>query len=153
MLTNPRIRDLERRVQSDPSSVAFAALAEEYRRLGRFDDAIETCRRGLERYPTYLSARVTLGLALVELNRLDEAEAELQQVFEVSPENLAATRAIAEIHRRRYEGSSNAELGMRNAELLIPSPIPNSACRLPNYVRALERLLDRIVAARESRSA
>ena len=60
-----RLEQLERRVRNDPMSVAFAALAEEYRRLGRLKEAIETCRTGLARHPAYLSARVTLGRALI----------------------------------------------------------------------------------------
>jgi tetratricopeptide (TPR) repeat protein len=97
----PRIEELKRRVQQDPASIAFAALADEYRRAGRFTDAVETCRAGLLRHPAYLSARVTLGRALLELGEFDEAEAELQQVLRAAPENLAAIRALADIHHRR----------------------------------------------------
>ena len=61
MAENPRIEELRRRVQMDPASIAFAALAEEYRRQGRHEEAIQTCRGGLQRHPSYLSARVTLG--------------------------------------------------------------------------------------------
>ena len=57
MADNPRIEELRRRVQADPASIAFAALAEEFRRAGRYQDAIETCRTGLQRHPSYLSAR------------------------------------------------------------------------------------------------
>jgi tetratricopeptide (TPR) repeat protein len=98
---NPRIEELRRRVQKDPASIAFAQLAEEYRRAGNYDDAVDVCRAGLERHPSYLSARVTLGRALVELERLDEAEAELHLVLQSAPENLAAIRGMAEIHQRR----------------------------------------------------
>lgn len=101
MSENPRIEELRRRVQADPTSIAFAALAEEYRRAGRYEDAIEVCRTGLTRHPAYLSARVTLGRALVELNQLDEAKMELDQVLSIAPENLAAIRALAEIDERR----------------------------------------------------
>lgn len=101
MSENPRIEELRRRVQADPTSIAFAALAEEYRRAGRYEDALEVCRTGLTRHPAYLSARVTLGRALVELNQLDEAKMELDQVLSIAPENLAAIRALAEIDERR----------------------------------------------------
>ena len=97
----PRIEELKRRVQQDPASIAFAALADEYRRAGLFDEAVETCRAGLQRHPAYLSARVTLGRALLELGEFDEAETELQQVLRAAPENLAAIRALADIHHRR----------------------------------------------------
>ena len=70
---NPRIDELRRRVQSDPASIAFAQLAEEYRRAGQFDEAVAVCRTGLARHPGYLSARVTLGRALLELGELGDA--------------------------------------------------------------------------------
>ena len=100
---NPRIDDLRRRVQADPASIAFAALAEEYRRVGRFEEAIETCTAGLKRHPSYLSAHVTLGRALIEVGRLDDADEELQLVLRAAPENLAAIRGLADIHSRRRE--------------------------------------------------
>lgn len=100
MADSPRIEELKRRVQSDPASIAFAALAEEYRRAGRFDEAIETCNTGLVRHPSYLSAHVTLGRALIEVGRLEDARTELEYVLKLAPENLAAIRGLAEIHHR-----------------------------------------------------
>jgi tetratricopeptide (TPR) repeat protein len=97
---SPRFEELKRRVQSDPASIAFAALAEEYRRAGRFDEAIDTCTTGLVRHPSYLSAHVTLGRALIDVGRLEEAREELQHVLRLAPENLAAIRGLAEIHDR-----------------------------------------------------
>jgi tetratricopeptide (TPR) repeat protein len=103
MTDTPRVEELKRRVQRDPASISFAALAEEYRRLGLFADAIDTCRAGLLRHPAYISARVTLGRALVEVGEFDAASVELEQVLRSAPENLAAIRALADIHRRRGE--------------------------------------------------
>jgi tetratricopeptide (TPR) repeat protein len=94
---NPRIAELRRRVDSDPASIAFAQLAEEYRREGACEQAIEVCRAGLAQYPSYLSARVTLGRALTELGRLDEARTELERVLQVAPDNVAARRALEEL--------------------------------------------------------
>ena len=96
-----RIDDLRRRVQKDPASIAFAQLAEECRRAGHYEEAVNVCRAGLELHPGYLSARVTLGRALIELNQLDEALAELEHVLKSAPENLAAIRGLAEIHHRQ----------------------------------------------------
>jgi tetratricopeptide (TPR) repeat protein len=103
MSETSRLEELQRRVQRDPASISFAALAEEYRRLGLFSDAIDTCRAGLLRHPSYNSARVTLGRALVEIGEYDDATAEFEQVLRSAPENLAAIRALADIHRRRGE--------------------------------------------------
>ncbi len=101
MSDNPRIDDLRRRLDRDPASIAFAQLGEEYRRIGRFRDAIDTCRAGLERHPAYLSARVTLGRALLGRGAVDEAEKEMRAVLRSAPENLAALRALGEIGQRR----------------------------------------------------
>ena len=101
MSDNPRIEELRGRVQKDPSSIAFAQLAEEYRRAGNFREAITTCRTGLARHPGYLSARVTLGRALIETDELDTAETELTEVLACASENLAAIRGLAEIYHRR----------------------------------------------------
>jgi tetratricopeptide (TPR) repeat protein len=117
---NQRIDDLRRRIQKDPASIAFAQLAEELRRAGQCQDAVDTCRAGLSLHPGYLSARVTLGRALIELNQLDGALAELQLVLRSAPENLAAIRGIAEIHHR--QGHLGEALHQyRNALTLAPN--------------------------------
>jgi tetratricopeptide (TPR) repeat protein len=100
---NPRIEELQRRVQKDPASIAFAQLAEEYRRASHYDEAVRVCRTGLAKHPSYLSARVTLGRALIELAQYEEAQTELDYVLRSAPENLAAIRGLAEIHQRRGE--------------------------------------------------
>ena len=98
---NPRLLELRRRVQEDPASIAFAQLAEECRRAGENDEAVAVCRAGLNHHPDYLSARVTLARAFVELGRLDEAEAEITIVLASAPDNLAANRALAEVYQKR----------------------------------------------------
>ena len=130
MSDHRRLDDLKRRVQQDPASIAFAALAEEYRRLGLFHDAIETCRAGLLRHPAYLSARVTLGRALVALGEYDEAEAQLEQVVRVAPDNLAAIRALADIHHKRgdapdgYTADAQTSTAPAAPEVVRHAPIP-----------------------------
>jgi tetratricopeptide (TPR) repeat protein len=122
---SPRIEELKRRVQSDPASIAFAALAEEYRRAGRFDEAIETCTTGLVRHPSYLSAHVTLGRALIEVGRLQDARTELEYVLKLAPENLAAIRGLAEIHHRigdEHEHVATVEAVAEPTESSPPAP-------------------------------
>ncbi len=100
-MSTARIEDLKRRIQRDPASIAFAQLGEEYRRAGRYREAVETCRAGLRHHPGYLSARVTLGRALAQMGRPEDAARELQQVLAVAPDNLAALRTLADIARDR----------------------------------------------------
>jgi tetratricopeptide (TPR) repeat protein len=98
---NPRIEELRRRVLEEPASIAFAQLAEELRRSEQFIEAVEVCRSGLQMYPGYLSVHVTLGRCLIELDRLDDAELELERVRESAPDNLAAIRGLSKIQQRR----------------------------------------------------
>ena len=63
---NPRVEELRRRLEKDPSSRVFAQLAEELRKEGEFEDAIRVSRDGLEKHPFYPSARMTLGRALFD---------------------------------------------------------------------------------------
>jgi tetratricopeptide (TPR) repeat protein len=98
---NQRIDDLRRRVQKDPASIAFAQLAEELRRAGHHAEAVDVCRAGLAIHPGYLSAHVTLGRALIELDHLDDAAGELELVLKSAPDNLAAMRGLGAIYQRR----------------------------------------------------
>ncbi len=89
-----RIEDLERRLAKDPNSKIFAQLAEEYRKAGRLEDAINTCREGLQSHPNYFSARVALGRALLESNALEEASQEFEAVLAQVPDNILANKFL-----------------------------------------------------------
>jgi tetratricopeptide (TPR) repeat protein len=113
VIDNPRIEDLRRRIQKDPASIAFAQLAEEYRRIGEYTEAIRVCQTGLDQHPAYLSARVTLGRSLLELGRVEEAEAEFERVLESAPDNVVARRALDDIRSRRGRVEAHAEAPLR----------------------------------------
>jgi tetratricopeptide (TPR) repeat protein len=117
-----RLEDLRRRVQKDPASLAFAQLAEEYRRAGEYDEAIRTCCDGLTHHPTYVSARVTLGRALLAVGDIDAAEHELRAALEAAPQNLAALRTLAEIHQLRGN-TADALADYRAAQALAPDDL------------------------------
>jgi len=132
---NPRVLELRRRVHADPASIAFAQLAEECRRKGDNDEAVAICRAGLAYHPDYLSARVTLGRALVELGRLDEAQTELTLVLTLAPDNLAANRAIAEMYQLRGQLSEALVHYKRALELAKHDPdLEHQVERIENVV-------------------
>jgi tetratricopeptide (TPR) repeat protein len=131
-----RIEDLRRRVQTDPASIAFAQLAEECRRAGHYQEAVDVCRAGLELHPGYLSARVTLGRALIELNDLETALAELELVLKSAPENLAAIRGVAEIHHR--QGSLAQALAQYRAALAVARNDPDLQRTVDELARRVE---------------
>ena len=92
-----RLDVLRRRVQQDPASIAFASLAEELRRSGEHFEAVRVCLAGLEYHPAFLSARVTLGRALAALDQYQEARTEFEYVLRVAPDNLLASRSLADL--------------------------------------------------------
>src|SRR5580704_16031716 len=123
MVDQSRLEDVRRRVQRDPASIAFAQLAEEYRRDGQYAESVETCRAGLALHPGYLSARVTLGRALIELGELADAQQELELVLKSASENLAAIRGLADILYRR--GDLAAALVQYKAALALARHDPD----------------------------
>jgi tetratricopeptide (TPR) repeat protein len=92
-----RIESLRRKIQDDPGSKLFLQLAEAFRSNGELEEALETCRKGLEKHPCYHSARVSLGRLYLELGRPEDAEKELQSVLREVPDNLLASRLLEEI--------------------------------------------------------
>jgi tetratricopeptide (TPR) repeat protein len=133
---SPRIEDLRRRVQKDPASIAFAQLAEELRRAGHHAEAVDVCQAGLVIHPGYLSAHVTLGRALIELNRLEEAATELELVLKSAPDNLAAMRGLGDIYQRR--GDLGGALAQYRSALSIARNDPDLEETVADLARKVE---------------
>ena len=94
------IRRQEERLAKDPTSLAFAQLADLYRKAGRPGDAIATCRSGLLRYPHYTTARLILAKTLLAENDPAAALEEIEAILQVSPKDVQCHRLAAEAHRR-----------------------------------------------------
>jgi tetratricopeptide (TPR) repeat protein len=127
-----RLEELKRRVEADPASIAFASLAEEYRRAARFEEAVEASRAGLRFHPTYVSARVTLGRSLMELALFDQAERELHVVVRSTPDNLAARRGLGDLYWRQ------GDLGRALEQLRTAVGLAPGDGELSEMVRELE---------------
>jgi tetratricopeptide (TPR) repeat protein len=93
---NPRIDELRKKVEKDPASRLFAQLAEELRKEGELDDAIRVAREGLQKHPNYPSARMTLGRGLLDTGDFKAARVEFEQVLKGAPDNILASRFLAE---------------------------------------------------------
>jgi tetratricopeptide (TPR) repeat protein len=93
------IEKLREKVEKDPNSKLYVPLAEEYRKEGMLDEAIEVLQKGLERQPGYMSARVSLGKIYLEKGQMDEALVEFENVVKSIPDNLYAHKKLAEIYR------------------------------------------------------
>jgi tetratricopeptide (TPR) repeat protein len=96
-----RIRDLERRLDLDPGSRLFVALAEEYRKLGRHRDALSALQKGLLAHPGYVAAQVALGRVYLEARQTTDAIATFTKVLVADPGNLVASKSLADIYLAR----------------------------------------------------
>jgi len=103
------IRRHEERLQRDPQSLAFAPLADLYRKTGRTHEAVVLCREGLARYPHYTTARLILAKALAADGDLDQARTELRTLLETNPQDVLSHRLAAEIERRLGRVDAAAE--------------------------------------------
>jgi tetratricopeptide (TPR) repeat protein len=93
------IERLKEKISKDPNSKLFVPLAEEYKKAGMLDEAIEVLTGGLENQPGYLSARVSLGKIFIERGMLLEAQTEFEKVIASIPDNLYAHKKLAEIYK------------------------------------------------------
>ena len=172
MSDRSRIVDqLRRSLEAEPESIIFAALAEEYRRAGMHQQAIETARAGLARHPMYLSARVTLGRALIATGEFKAAREALTEVLASAPQSLAAIRALADIHDPETHAdemeihaietnASDSEGRDVDSVLAWEMSSPSEATELhpppptppPPALRALERFLRGVQGVRRQRS-
>jgi len=108
-----RIQDLEQRMAAMPGSRIFVGLAEEYRRAGRYEDALNTLKKGLELHPTYLSAQIALARLYQETWRTQEAIEAFLKVLAMDRENLVAAKALSDL----YENAKNPVEAIKKLKL------------------------------------
>ena len=96
-----RLEELKRLLQRDPTSRQFLALAEEYRRHGKYRDAVITLERGLAMHQTSVAGHVALGKTYQQLDRLEDAIRAFNNALRIDRENLVAIRQLAEVHLAR----------------------------------------------------
>jgi len=130
--TASAIRRHEERLAKDPASLAFAALADLYRKAGRTREAIALCREGLERYPHYTTARLILAKACLAEGDQESALAELNQVVAQSPDDAQAHRLLADLYRRR----GTLDLALRHLDRVVAlDPADREATKLRDLLR------------------
>jgi thioredoxin-like negative regulator of GroEL len=89
-----RLTQLRARWQGDPSSRVFLQLAEEYRHLGRVQDALQVLDSGLKEHPGYLSALVAKGRCLLELGDAGAARGVLERVVQQDATQMVANKLL-----------------------------------------------------------
>jgi tetratricopeptide (TPR) repeat protein len=89
---------LATQLAKDPQSKAFLPLAEEYCKVGMWEEAVGVLEDGLKHYPAFITAMVVLGRAYDQLNQPTKARAVLEGAVKLSPENLRAHRTLVKIY-------------------------------------------------------
>src|SRR5688500_8493573 len=98
MAYSARIDELEKKF-SENARRYFAPLANEYRKAGDLDRAIEICRAHLPQQPGHMSGHIVYGQALYESRQLEEAKTVFEAALALDPENLIALRHLGDIAR------------------------------------------------------
>ena len=108
-MADSRIDELRRRLEKDPGSRLFAQLAEELRKNGELAEAIRVARGGLAVHAAYPSARLTLGRALLDSGDATSARAELESALRDAPDNIQASRYLAQAREQLGDLKGAAE--------------------------------------------
>lgn len=96
MRPQERIAELEKELAANPASRQFYQLGELLRREGQLEEAVTVLRQGLSHHPRYVAAWVSLGRALLDLQKLCEARAAFREALQLDPQNPVAWRLLGE---------------------------------------------------------
>jgi tetratricopeptide (TPR) repeat protein len=106
---------LATQLAKDPHSKAFLPLAEEYCKVGMWEEAVSVLEAGLKLYPGFITAMVILGRAYDQLNQATKARAVLEGAIKLSPENLRAHRTLMRI----YAGQGLRQDAMNSCRVIL----------------------------------
>ena len=109
-------------MSKDPSSQVFVYLAEALWEREMYEEAIETCTKGLRLRPHDLRARVILGLSYLRTGALDSAETELLKAKEMLEINAVIYRDLAELYDQKGD-SEQAFHYQKLFEAIHPSAV------------------------------
>lgn len=109
-----------RAYSADPTSRAFAPLAEAYRKAGKIEEALKVVQDGLARHPGMPPGLVTLGRIFIAQGRFADAKGPLEKAVKLSPENLAALTALGSV-QEKLDDPAGAVKTYRTVLLLNPA--------------------------------
>ncbi len=132
-MTNDEIEKLKKKLEKDPLSKFFVPLAEEYKKRGRVEEAINLLLGALVNRPDYTSARVALGKIYFDKKMLSEAQEEFEKVTEQIPDNLFAHRKLANIYYQLKDFNRATE---ECRAVLFLNPNDNDALEIINALES-----------------
>ncbi len=98
MGVSPRLDELRKRYEENPRRF-FAPLANEYRKSGDVERAVDLCQLHLADAPANLSGQIVFGQSLFDAGRYEDARQPFSIAAQLDPENLIALRHLGDIAR------------------------------------------------------
>ena len=102
-------------VAKDPRSKEFLPLADEYIKVGMWQEAAAVLEDGLKVYPGFVTAMAALGRVYDQLGQAAKAKAILEDVVKQRPDNLRAHRILAKL----YHSEGLNELALRSCTTIL----------------------------------
>ncbi|MCZ6917584.1 MAG: tetratricopeptide repeat protein [Gemmatimonadetes bacterium] len=134
MAYQSEIEKLKRRYEEKPSQW-FAALAEEYRRAGEIEHALDIVRKGLEERANYVSGHIVHARCLQDHGDDPLAHEVLGKVLELDSENVIALKGLADIAERSETPSESCQW---LARLLEVDPMNDAAREMLERIEGAE---------------
>ncbi len=88
-------------IEDTGDSRGFLQVAEEHRREGEIETAVDLLLAGLEKHPNYIAAQVALGRCYLELGEPSKARPILDKVVDQDVTHLVAAKLLVETHIQR----------------------------------------------------
>lgn len=97
MTVEKTIQRLEARLQDNPKSLLFARLADFYLKVGRTDEAIDLCLKGVNHHPSYVTGNFILGKAYLAKGDYEKAEEAFKKVLSHESQHLSAHKFLGDL--------------------------------------------------------
>ena len=134
--TQQEIDFYKQQLEQDASSRAFVPLAECYRRIGEYEQAMTYLKQGLEFHPHYLGAKIALARVYFEYGELPLAEEILSEAVRFVPDNILVLRILSQIYVLQQQHEQALPLLKR---LLSLEPQDEKALALVNSIQSVVR--------------
>ena len=113
-----RLTELHRALlayEKNPKSKVFALLANLYRSLEEYEEALEVLRQGLKWHPNYIVARTLLAQVYLGMGQFNSASLEAQKVIDTDPQNISALKTAIQAQLKLNDVS----LAKKNIQKLL----------------------------------
>jgi len=109
-MTAQRLETLEKMFEQKPESLVFSRLADEYRKKGEIEKAIEICHEGLKHSPDYTTGHLILGRCYLERDEMQAATQSFLEVLRFDSQNMMALKMLADIVGRTGDTETSDQI-------------------------------------------